>query len=123
MKTENYNRMGFKEQKKAVEEIMKTEFASPLLQEMRANKGVLTRGDLTIRLAEHYGFCWGVERSVFTFIHSLFKWIFFLTITPCLKIAMAYEARAHFPDKTLHITNEIIHNPQVFNCVRLTYCV
>ena len=26
---------------------------------------------------------------------------------------MALEARAHFPDKTIHITNEIIHNPQV----------
>jgi 4-hydroxy-3-methylbut-2-en-1-yl diphosphate reductase len=26
---------------------------------------------------------------------------------------MAYEARGHFPDKTIHITNEIIHNPQV----------
>lgn len=26
---------------------------------------------------------------------------------------MAYEARSHFPDKTIHITNEIIHNPEV----------
>jgi 4-hydroxy-3-methylbut-2-enyl diphosphate reductase len=26
---------------------------------------------------------------------------------------MAYEARTHFPDKKLHITNELIHNPQV----------
>jgi 4-hydroxy-3-methylbut-2-enyl diphosphate reductase len=26
---------------------------------------------------------------------------------------MAYEARAHYPDKSIHITNEIIHNPQV----------
>lgn len=26
---------------------------------------------------------------------------------------MAYEARSHFPDSTIHITNEIIHNPQV----------
>jgi len=26
---------------------------------------------------------------------------------------MAYEARAHFPQKTIHITNEIIHNPEV----------
>jgi 4-hydroxy-3-methylbut-2-en-1-yl diphosphate reductase len=26
---------------------------------------------------------------------------------------MAYEARKHFPEKTIHITNEIIHNPQV----------
>ena len=26
---------------------------------------------------------------------------------------MAYEARSHFPEKTIHITNEIIHNPEV----------
>lgn len=26
---------------------------------------------------------------------------------------MAYEARSHFPSETIHITNEIIHNPQV----------
>lgn len=70
---------------------MVEEFTSPLVAEMRANGGVLTRGDVTVKLAEHYGFCWGVERA----------------------IAMAYEARSHFPDKTLHITNEIIHNPQV----------
>lgn len=29
------------------------------------------------------------------------------------QIAMAYEARSHFPDKKIHITNEIIHNPEV----------
>eukprot|EP00968_Pinguiococcus_pyrenoidosus_P002593 scaffold145_cov261-Pinguiococcus_pyrenoidosus.AAC.21 len=42
-------------------------------------------------MAEHLGFCWGVERAV----------------------AMAMETRLHFPEETLHITNEIIHNPQV----------
>ena len=26
---------------------------------------------------------------------------------------MAYEARTAFPEKNLHITNEIIHNPGV----------
>jgi len=83
--------MGFKEEKKAVEKMMKEEFSSSLIQEMRANNGSITRGDMTVHLAEYYGFCWGVERS----------------------IAMAYEARAHFKDKTIHITNEIIHNPQV----------
>jgi len=89
--SENYNRMGFKEEKADVAEMMVSEFTSPLVAELRANKGIISRGDVTVKLAEFYGFCWGVERAV----------------------AMAYEARSHFPDKTIHITNEIIHNPQV----------
>eukprot|EP01035_Chromulina_nebulosa_P019899 gene19899-25854_t len=91
LKSANYNRMGFKDEKQDVEEMMVKEFTSPLVAELRANKGIIQRGDITVKLAEFYGFCWGVERA----------------------IAMAYEARAHFPEKTIHITNEIIHNPQV----------
>ena len=60
----NYNRMGFKEEKLSVEEVMSSEFTSPLVAELRANKGTITRGDVTIKLAEFYGFCWGVERAV-----------------------------------------------------------
>lgn len=86
-----YNRMGFKEQKAQVAEAMKTGYSSSLVAELRENGGSITRGDVTIKLAEYYGFCWGVERA----------------------IAIAYEARAQFPDKTIHITNEIIHNPEV----------
>jgi 4-hydroxy-3-methylbut-2-enyl diphosphate reductase len=44
-----------------------------------------------VYLAKDFGFCWGVERS----------------------IALAYEAVEHYPDRTLHITNELIHNPEV----------
>lgn len=51
------------------------------------------QGDITIRLAEAYGYCWGVERAV----------------------QMAYEARKAYPGQKLHITNEIIHNPSVNN--------
>ena len=40
---------------------------------------------------QDFGFCWGVERS----------------------IALAYEAVNHFPDRKVHITNELIHNPEV----------
>lgn len=91
LKSSNYNRMGFKDEKQGVEEIMVKEFTSALVKELRDNKGTITRGDITVKPAEFYGFCWGVERA----------------------IAMAYEARNHFPTKTIHITNEIIHNPQV----------
>lgn len=64
LKSENYNRMGFKEEKAEVESMMVAEFTSPLVAELRANNGVLKRGDITVKLAEHYGFCWGVERAV-----------------------------------------------------------
>ena len=58
---------------------------------MREEGNLYKRGDVTVLLAESYGFCWGVERAV----------------------QMAYEARKRFPDRKLWITNEIIHNPTV----------
>jgi 4-hydroxy-3-methylbut-2-enyl diphosphate reductase len=72
---------------------MQTEYQSGLIQEIRDNNYSLTRGDVTIKLAEAFGFCWGVERAV----------------------AMAYETRQHFPNERIWITNEIIHNPGVNN--------
>lgn len=65
--------MGFKDKKKEVEEMMAAEFASPLVKELRENKGMLKRDSMTIFLAEHYGFCWGVERSVCIIIFYLFE--------------------------------------------------
>ena len=88
--SENYFRRGFGHGE-AVAETMATSYQSGLIQELRANDNVLTRGDVTIRLAQSFGFCWGVERAV----------------------AMAYEARKQFPTERIWITNEIIHNPSV----------
>ena len=51
---------------------------------------------ITVKLANAFGYCWGVERAV----------------------QMAYEARRAYPGQKLHITNEIIHNPAV-NQVRV----
>lgn len=62
-----------------------------LVAQMKSGNNEYTLGDVTVQLAEAYGFCWGVERAV----------------------QMAYEARHSFPGKDLHITNEIIHNPGV----------
>ena len=48
-------------------------------------------GRLTIHLAREFGFCYGVDRAV----------------------DYAYQARHRFPDRTVFLTGEIIHNPHV----------
>lgn len=65
--------------------------SSGLVAQMREAGNVWQQGEVTVKLAKAYGYCWGVERAV----------------------RMAYEARQTFPDKQLYITNEIIHNPEV----------
>jgi 4-hydroxy-3-methylbut-2-enyl diphosphate reductase len=74
-----------------VEPVLQNEYKSPLIQRLRLHNNTLTQGEVTIRLAAAFGFCWGVERA----------------------IAMAYETRRQFPDSRIWITNEIIHNPSV----------
>lgn len=88
--SENYHRKGFGHEAEVATQLQ-SEYQSDLIQEIRANNYRLQRGNVTILLAEAFGFCWGVERAV----------------------AMAYEARQHFPSDRIWITNEIIHNPSV----------
>ncbi|MFH7241846.1 MAG: 4-hydroxy-3-methylbut-2-enyl diphosphate reductase [Spirulina sp.] len=88
--SENYFRKGFGHGDEVADQ-MQTEYNSGLIQEIRALNYTLNRGEVTIKLAEAFGFCWGVERAV----------------------AMAYETRQHFPTEQIWITNEIIHNPSV----------
>jgi len=89
-KSDNYHRQGFGH-KEEVKEVFNQEYQSSLIQTIRQNNYRLSKGDVTISLAEAFGFCWGVERAV----------------------AMAYETRTHFPNEKIWITNEIIHNPSV----------
>jgi len=88
--SENYHRKGFGHEAEVADQLQ-SEYQSPLIQQIRNSNFTLQRGDVTIRLAEAFGFCWGVERAV----------------------AMAYETRQHFPTQRIWITNEIIHNPSV----------
>lgn len=88
--SDNYHRRGFGNTNEAMD-VMNEEYQSNLIAEIRDKNYVLKRGSVTIHLAQSFGFCWGVERAV----------------------AMAYEARTHFPDDRIWITNEIIHNPSV----------
>jgi 4-hydroxy-3-methylbut-2-en-1-yl diphosphate reductase len=88
--SEHYHRKGFGHEA-VVSSLLDSEYKSNLIQEIRDNGYTLIRGDVTIRLAEEFGFCWGVERA----------------------IALAYETRQQFPKERIWITNEIIHNPSV----------
>merc|ERR1719483_1136029 len=71
-------------------------FAGELVEQMKESSfRELSVGEgarqMTFVLAKEFGFCWGVERS----------------------IELAWAARDQYPDKTMHITNELIHNPGV----------
>lgn len=87
---ENYNRKGFGLKEETLEE-MNNEFTSDIIKTLKENNNQYTWGNVNVKLAEAFGFCWGVERAV----------------------QIAYEARKQFPDQRLWITNEIIHNPTV----------
>ncbi|KKI98419.1 4-hydroxy-3-methylbut-2-enyl diphosphate reductase [Prochlorothrix hollandica] len=88
--SDRYNRKGFGHAAE-VSGTLDTAYKSDLIQHIRDNQHTLRQGNVTIRLAEAFGFCWGVERAV----------------------AMAYETRKQFPAERIWITNEIIHNPSV----------
>ncbi|MBI4115087.1 MAG: 4-hydroxy-3-methylbut-2-enyl diphosphate reductase [Candidatus Omnitrophica bacterium] len=70
---------------------LQASYHSPLIDRIKKEGYRLEAGDLTIRLAEEFGFCYGVDRAV----------------------DYAYETRAKFPNKRIFLTNEIIHNPRV----------
>ncbi|WP_026101244.1 4-hydroxy-3-methylbut-2-enyl diphosphate reductase [Synechococcus sp. PCC 7336] len=90
-RSDTYYAKGFPELQETIRDELQTQYKSTLVETIRANGYTYTRGDVTIKLAQSFGFCWGVERA----------------------IEYAYEARRRFPDRQLWITNEIIHNPQV----------
>jgi len=42
-----------------VEPVLQSEYQSSLVQRLRHEHYTLTQGEVTIRLAEAFGFCWG----------------------------------------------------------------
>jgi 4-hydroxy-3-methylbut-2-enyl diphosphate reductase len=75
----------------AVQAAVETHYHSPMVERLRASGGAATFGDVTVRLAKQFGFCYGVERA----------------------IDLAYAARKVFADRNLFLVGEIIHNPDV----------
>jgi len=93
--SERYNRRGFGRAEEVAGSLEQA-YQSDLVAKIRENGYSLEHGRLSVKLAEAFGFCWGVERAV----------------------AMAYETRRHYPTERLWITNEIIHNPSVNHHLR-----
>jgi 4-hydroxy-3-methylbut-2-enyl diphosphate reductase len=66
-------------------------YRSSIVEKIRGQGGEITIGNTTIRLAQQFGFCYGVERA----------------------IDLAYAARRVFTDQRIFLIGEIIHNPEV----------
>jgi 4-hydroxy-3-methylbut-2-enyl diphosphate reductase len=74
-----------------VQDDLAADYEGQLVTLVRERSYTLTVGELTVRLAREFGFCYGVERAV----------------------EYAYQTRRKFPDKRLFLVGEIIHNPHV----------
>src|SRR5882724_10513380 len=75
----------------AVQAQVLSHYRSALVERIRANGHILSAGDLTIKLAKEFGFCYGVERA----------------------IDLAYAARRAYPHQRIFLLGEMIHNPEV----------
>ncbi|HKK08569.1 MAG TPA: 4-hydroxy-3-methylbut-2-enyl diphosphate reductase [Gemmatimonadota bacterium] len=77
--------------KDEVQPILRSEYGSALVSLIQARGNRLEVGRLRFRLADSFGFCYGVDRAV----------------------EYAYETRRKFPDRRIYLVGEIIHNPHV----------
>ncbi len=87
---QTYFRKGFG-LKKELKPLIDAEYHSAIVERIRSRGYVDTFGDVTVRLAQQFGFCYGVDRAV----------------------DYAYETVHEFPDKRIWLVGEIIHNPHV----------
>jgi 4-hydroxy-3-methylbut-2-enyl diphosphate reductase len=71
-------------------------YHSSLVAAIKESGYTYTAGRMTLHLAREFGFCYGVDRAV----------------------DYAYQARTRFPDRTVFLTGEIIHNPHVNDKLR-----
>ena len=92
---ETYFRRGFG-LRSEVRPLIDLEYHSALVEDIRSAGFRKVFGDITVRLAKEFGFCYGVDRA----------------------IDYAYETRHKFPEKRIRLVGEIIHNPHVNQRIR-----
>jgi len=87
---QTYFRRGFG-LKGVIEGALAADYHSRIVDLIRGRGHALVAGDLTFKLADEFGFCYGVDRAV----------------------EYAYETRTKFPAQKIFLVGEIIHNPHV----------
>ncbi len=88
--TETYFQKGFG-LKAQVGPVLAQSYHSEVVNRVREMASSVQAGDLKLKLAREFGFCYGVDRAV----------------------EYAYETREKFPDRRIFLSGEIIHNPDV----------
>src|SRR6266850_337995 len=88
--TETYFQKGFN-LKAAVGPLLAQSYHSSVVDRLKELGHEARAGDLRLKLALEFGFCYGVDRAV----------------------QYAYETRQNFPDRRIFLSGEIIHNPDV----------
>ncbi len=82
--------------KHEVADVLAESYHSDLVAAVKASDYRFESGRLSLYLAREFGFCYGVDRAV----------------------DYAYQTRKRFPDRTVFLTGEIIHNPHVNEQIR-----
>ncbi len=77
--------------KDVVRPVLAANYHSAVVDRLREMGYAARAGDVRVKLAREFGFCYGVDRAV----------------------EYAYEAREKFPDRRIYLSGEIIHNPEV----------
>jgi 4-hydroxy-3-methylbut-2-en-1-yl diphosphate reductase len=83
--------------KKEIAPVLAAEYHSALVEDIRARGYTATFGDITVRLAQDFGFCYGFDRSFDYAYQATHK----------------YRSGKGTPDRRIFLVGEIIHNPHV----------
>src|SRR5829696_2936717 len=84
---QKYFRKGFK-MRDDVQHLLDRDYRSEVVDRVRENGNLLEVDGLVLRLADEFGFCYGVDRAV----------------------DYAFQTREKFPERRIHITGDMIHN-------------
>ncbi|HEY0128189.1 MAG TPA: 4-hydroxy-3-methylbut-2-enyl diphosphate reductase, partial [Rubrobacteraceae bacterium] len=95
MTEQKYFRRGFK-MRDDVQHLLDQDYRSEVVDRVRENGNVLEAAGLTLRLADEFGFCYGVDRAV----------------------DYAFQTREKFPERRIHITGDMIHNASMNDRLR-----